>query len=1493
MGAEFRNSGNICYKDVGRCILYARKQHENTAMKTLGICFGATTVQYALVQGDPGCCAVVGSGRIVHEGDPAKTLHGLLDTLDLFEIDRIAITGRRFRSNVSLTQIAEPEAVETALAEDFRGKTFPDCVVSLGGETQLVYKVGETGGIVSVHSGNKCASGTGEFFLQQIRRMDLKLDEAVELAVKGVPHRIAGRCSVFCKSDCTHALNKGEPKANIAAGLCRMIADKIVDVIKDLPRERVMLIGGGSQNTAVVNLLSGKFPRLDVLPAAPFYEAFGAAVWALSHECIKLPGDLANLVHGAHLSFGRHEPLAGSSHLVEFKENARAEFDPADKHILGLDVGSTTTKAVLMQRETKRIVASVYLRTNGDPVRASRDCYSAISMQIGKRDANIVALGVTGSGRQIAGLHALSDNVINEIIAHATAAAYFDKEVDTVFEIGGQDAKYTFLSSGVPSDYAMNEACSAGTGSFLEEAARESLNVKMEDIGSLALSGNNPPDFTDQCAAFISSDIKLAGQEGIGKEDICAGLVYSICLNYLNRVKGSRPVGRKIFMQGGVCYNRAVPAAMASLLKMPVIVPPDPGLMGAFGVALEIDSRLRLGNSSLSRFNLDELAGREAANEGNFTCGGGGSGAGGGAGAEKCDKKCSIAKIRVNGDIHPFGGICNRYYNLRMHREIDTTALDYVALRQKLLFETYGVAGPAPENDCPDRRTVGLCRSFLTHSLYPLYSRFFDTMGYRVVVSDEIDASGISRMESAYCLPAEITHGSFYNLLKKNLDYIFLPQVMQVPVANVPTFSRLCVFVQGEPYFLAATFRQEMESSPTVVLSPVIIMDKSYEQAGDVLVAMSGKMGINGNRAREAWHAACTVQRAFEKHLREAGREALLYLDRNPDTFGIVLFGRPYNAFAAEANMGIPGKVASRGHVIIPHDMLPSDKYEVEDRMFWAMGQKIMKSAQFVKNHARLFGFYITNFSCGPDSFLLTFFRNEMTGKPTLALELDQHTADAGIDTRIEAALDIMKGFHQPRRKKADHFQPAQIASGNGITVHSSDGRRLSIFDPDVEVVLPSMGRLGTEGAAAVLRSVGIRAKALPVADKEVLLTGRKNTSCKECLPYILITGSFLRYLETVRRPRTVTLLFMPSGGGPCRLGQYVPGVEQMILKNRIPDAAVLSLTNENGYAGLGSRPLLLAAQAIIVADVFSDIRSFLSVAAVDRNVALKTLEQCWKECIAYFEGKLTLRFSVLLSAISRKLGHIPLKKRLADVPVISLVGEIYVRTEEFSRQNIIDYFEKRGFMVKVAPVAEYLFYSNYVVNQGLGEKEFSLKDQMKMLVVSRVEEWWERRIKTILSESGCYGFGMIRVEKTMASARHLMNENFRGECILTVGLAMREILEDSCGVVSIGPFGCMPSRVAEAVLKKEMNADGKLRMHTPFRNKRYLETIREFPFFALETDGSPFPQIVEANLEAFCVQARRVHEKMKEPQKKLSAAIGFNRFGWFFPIRQDKSALP
>ncbi|KMQ51670.1 2-hydroxyglutaryl-CoA dehydratase [Chitinispirillum alkaliphilum] len=1443
-------------------------------MKTLGICFGATTVQYVKLSAQGEKIDLLLQGRIPHEGNPKEIILQILEE-QKGDIDRIAVTGRAFRSNVDLSTIPEPEAVECALKQEYNQRQYPELVISSGGETQLAYAINRNGGISSVHSGNKCASGTGEFFLQQIRRMGLSLEEAVELAKQGSAHKIAGRCSVFCKSDCTHALNKGEPRANIAAGLCLMMADKICELVKDMEYEKIALIGGGSLNSAMIEILQSRFKSLVISPMASVYEAYGAALWAVENECKSLPGDSKLVVHEAPSSFGRHLPLNEAADLVEFKEIKKDKACDGDQCILGLDVGSTTTKAVLMRKDDNAVLADVYLRTNGDPIEASRNCYSEIKKQLGTTNVSISGLGVTGSGRQIAALHALSDNVINEIIAHAAAAAFFDQEVDTIFEIGGQDAKYTFLTNGVPSDYAMNEACSAGTGSFLEESARESLNVATEEIGEWALKGSSPPNFTDQCSAFISSDIKLAGQEGLSKADIISGLVYSVCLNYINRVKGSRPIGKKIFMQGGVCYNRAVPIAMASLMQHRIVVPPEPGLMGAFGVALETAKRISMGLSQPAEFSLDDLVQREALRDGSFVCGGG---------KEKCDRKCEISKIKINGKMYPFGGICNKYYNMRLHLDVEVKDLDLVAVRNDLMFKKYGVMDkPSAQNPDRPERTVGIMRTFLTHAYYPLYSNFFHNMGFKVVYSDEIDPQGLSRIEAAFCLPAELTHGSFLNLLKKSPDYIFLPHIAQIPVPNVPTYSKACVFVQAEPYYIKTTFRKELEQSTAAVLAPVLRMDGDFSRAQKALVEMAAGMGVAQDKARDALDKAILTQKDFEAELKEYGKKALKHLDENPEQFGIVIVGRPYNSFAQDANMGIPHKVASRGYMVIPYDMLDSESYEVDQKMFWGMGQRIMKTARFIKDRDNLFGFYITNFSCGPDSFLLGFFRNIMKGKPSLTLELDQHTADAGIDTRIEAALDIMKTCRHAQisfENGGESFRPAKVELvDKTFKITASDGKTYPLTDPKVELLFPNMGRYGTEVVAAVFRSMGVNARALPVADKDVLLTGKKNTSCKECLPYIVTSGSFLDYLNK-KTDDKITLFFMATGGGPCRLGQYYRAFEQLIENQKIPDAAMFTMTDENGYGGMGSRMLLKSWQGLVIADVLGDIKSMLSVSALDRQLAERELEACWGELIGYFEGSKSEKLISVLTKISNRLKKIPLKKDPSEVPVISLVGEIFVRRDEFSRKNIVDSLEEQGFMVRVAPIAEFLHYSNFIINNKLGEREFDFKGQLKMRLTSNVQEWWEKKIKSVLAQSGLYHFEMIEVEKTIESALHLIDVNFRGETILTVGLALREILNDSCGIISIGPFGCMPSRVCEAILKKEMNVAGKMRVPGWEKKIDEFRDLEEFPFLSIETDGSPFPQLIEANMEAFVLEAKRVHTYIQNYKKREKENSSFSMKG-------------
>jgi predicted CoA-substrate-specific enzyme activase len=1413
------------------------------AMRSLGICIGASTISFVETELKQDVIKTTSVKSIIHDGNPKKILTEELCTID--DNVSVTVTGRKFKHLINAHVISEPEAIEKAVKHlKLEGRY--DAIASLGGENFIIYCLNKNGSIDKVLTGNKCASGTGEFFLQQIGRMNLSMAEAVEMSRQDDYYKVSGRCSVFCKSDCTHALNKGIDKGLVVAGLCKMIADKTIELLTKQSSQKIMAVGGVSQNRTVINFIKKAYPELYIPEEASYFEALGASITGLESEH---NFDKDNIFKHNTSNFATLEPLDSNHAKVTFKSLERAEANAGDECLLGLDVGSTTTKAVIVRAKDNALLASVYLRTNGNPVQASVDCYKELKKQI-KNPVKIIGLGTTGSGRHIAALHALTEGVVNEIIAHAVAAAYFDKDVDTIFEIGGQDAKYTHLTNGIASDYAMNEACSAGTGSFLEEAAKETLNIYYKDIGDIAFTASNPLNFNDQCAAFISSDIKNASHDGCAKEDIVAGLVYSICMNYVNRVKGNRPVGKKVFMQGGVCYNRAVPYAMSNLINKEIIVPPEPGLMGAFGVALEIKNRINLGFIKATEFDLDKLINREFKYGKSFICAGG---------KEKCDRKCSVAVIEVEGRKYPFGGACSKYYNEIHHIISSKGRNDYVALRQELVFNKY-VDLPEGEG-----KSIGISKSFLTNTMYPLYYNFFTKLGFRVVLSDVIDPEGADKIRSSFCYPVEIAHGLFENLLKKKVDYIFMPHVTQLDHEDDHKYKRLCVFVQSEVYYLKTTFGEE--NIPELI-SPIIDFTAPEKEVLKSFTGIARELGKSSQQAKEAFEYASSRLNAMLDEFQELGRQALGELKADKNKFAMVLFGRAYNAFAKEANLNIPHKFSSKNMMIIPQDFLSSDTLESFENMYWFSGQQILKSARIVKEHKQLFGVYITNFSCGPDSFILSYFRKIMGTKPSLTLELDSHSADVGIDTRIEAALDIIKNYLELNKKgmlaeEQKEIKTLSIVNSEGrLIIVDSENREHKLTSPELEVIIPSMGRFSTEAFSAICRSMNINSRPLPVPTTRTLKYGRGLTTCKECLPFILTTGSLLEFIEENKLHDKKVLFFMPHGYGPCRQGQYYIMLKEIIKSLRMKNVGVLSMDDEASFDDLGNDFFIKGWIAIMLADVIHDIESSLMTLAVKKEKALQVLEAEWQKMLLKLEAGDKKELYKQLELSAEEFSKIELKMPFKEAKVVSLIGEIYVRREEFSRGDLVKSLIDKGFVVRTAPIAEYVYYSNYLLKNKI-VNGLSLKEHTSIVIKDNYQKKIEKKIKRILAKSGLCKFEMVDVEKTVDYAKGLISEKLVGETILTTGLALREILDEACGVISIGPFNCMPSRVSDAILNKEMTLEGKYK-HGRIKRNGYPEELTTLPFLYVESDGNPYPQITQSKIEIFMLQADKVHRAMK-----------------------------
>lgn len=1440
--------------------------------ENIGISIGSSTVSLVKTEN--------GESRMYqkrHEGKPVSAIEELIKEAGGISGSRAVVAGKN--SLKDLRGISEPEAIEKVLSE-FDSKDLPEAIVSFGGQTIIAYIIKEKR-IVYSYSPNKCGSGTGEFFLQQIKRIGFEgVEDALAAAMKKEafenPFIPASRCSVFCKSDCTHALNerKATP-AQIVAGICYSISQNIMKLLAQTEVKSIWIIGGGSKLQPVISYLHKVGLKAEKPPHATFFEAWGASLIAGDESAERiLEKDAFKKIES---KFSKLPPLKSFSDLVEYKEMPKAKAESGDKCLWAIDVGSTTTKSVFVRLSDMSIVFSYYGYTRGKPHLAAQENLEQAIKELGV-NVEVVGIIVTGSGRYFTETfltdYSLTDEggklipqifVANEITCHASASKYFNSAVGTILELGGQDAKYTLLKKDSPIDFAMNEACSAGTGSFMAEVVKELFGINNPaDIADVAFKSASPNKFGEQCAAFIESDINTAIGEGGTVEDAVAGLCYSVCFNYLNRVVGNRPIAGPISVQGGTAYNKAFCCALAGVLKMngilgegeKILVNSDSGLMGAIGAAIILKAKIDNGEYKPISAKLENLLQRELIEDKPFICGGGGRG-------ERCDYKCEIRRFVIDGKKVLFGGSCGRYDNIRKGREpIEPADYDLTIKRDKMLFKEFSRFNEEKKS----APTVGILGNLFDLSLLPLYSNFFSNLGFRVVLADKNNAlyeEGVKKMGAPFCYPVERAYGLLPSLLEKKVDYIFLPHVKGMDSgSSEKKTNQCCPIIQAKPYFLSAAFPKIKDK----LLAPVLDFSNSIEKVADEFMNMGKKMGVNVVRTIEAFYLAYEKQMEFEGAKKEEGKKIIERLKNNPKETAIVVFGRPYNAFSSHlgANRGITRKIASLGIHIIPLDFLPLEDEELK-KMYWPAGKMIIKGAKFVAKHPQLFPLYLTNFSCGPDSFLNFLFHELIGEKPSLTLEFDGHSANAGFDTRIEAFWDIVANYRklstEEKIKEEKRFVPAVLKERNGVIKYKdSDGNTVSLTDPSVNLIFVDMGEWGTEAIASITRSMGIKSTVLPPADEACLQIGRRYSSCKECIPYNLTLGSLKQYIAR-REKNERTLLFMPDTSGPCRFGMYNQFMRMHVEKYKIPNVAFISLSAESKYAGLGPKFSERAWIAVNTAEAFENMAAALKTLAKDKESANSLLKKKWKEILSVLEKGVELNnflyFRKLLKKTARELRNIQLIKTLKQTPKILIAGEIYVRKAKFTTEAIVERLTDEGFVVLRSPVSEWVKYNGLLMKKGINP------GMKRSLVRDFFERYYEKSIYKVLSGSGLLENHVSDLSKTVNTALKHIDLRLQGEAVLTVGAALTEVFEHVAGVVIIGPFGCMPTRIASSILSYAMTAEEKIKINS---NQRIKELGKQFPnppMIVYEADSSQPSPVFYSQLDVFCLVAKNVGEKM------------------------------
>ena len=844
-----------------------------------------------------------------------------------------------------------------------------------------------------------CAGGTGSFFEDQMSRLGLRIEDYSNLVAQAesIP-RLSGRCAVFAKTDIIHRQQEGIPTPDILLGLCyAMVRNYKAVIVRSLPVERpVALCGGVAQNAGVVQAVKAVFglEEEDLIIPDPFLHAaaVGAALAAQEAETCSM-GELLASLCGQPAAAGRlvrRSPLSQPAG-VSLTDPASSGVIPLEGCALGIDVGSTSTDLVLMDPDGG-LIDFQYLRTAGDPEGAVRRGLEHLRERFG--ELPLLAVGVTGSGRERIGRLIGADAVRDEITAQARAAVHWVPDADTVFEIGGQDSKYISLQGGQVADFQMNKICAAGTGSFVEEQAAR-MGIPLEEFGPLALTAQAPVELGERCTVFIETAIQSALAQGASQAEVAAGLCQSIVRNYLHKVVGSKPVGRRIVLQGGVAYNPGIVAAFRQEFGDRLTVSPCFSISGAFGVAL-----LALETAEgPSRFH-------------GFT----------GQGEES---PALSPEVQRNIAFYQRG--------------------------PQLLLEGYD---PAP---VPRRKTVGVPFALMIHKFFPMANAFFRHLGYNVLLSpptnEEIIRLSQQTAQAETCYPVKLIHGHMAWLAEQGVDYIFLPSIhtMKHETSRVE-HNYGCVYMQTAPRLAARALR--LEERGITLLNPVFDLDFGQEAMASAMLGLGKQLGIPKVRCLPALMSGAQAVRRHTAAVEKQGRDLLASL--GPEDKVLVLITRNYGLSDPVLNMGIPRLLLERGYKVLTLSHLPAHDLDLSadhPNLYWPFGQHILSGAKLVAHHPNLYAVYLTNHGCGPDTTLSYLFRQEMGEKPYLHIEVDEHFSPVGVITRIEAFLQSLES--RPVRPLPEGFRLTAVPSHPTAVVAAPDRTRGPLYVPDLPPFTP------------------------------------------------------------------------------------------------------------------------------------------------------------------------------------------------------------------------------------------------------------------------------------------------------------------------------------------------------------------------------------------------------------------------------------------------------
>ncbi len=1248
---------------------------------TLGIDLGSVNIKAVWLPRSHPRLGAVPTAWAPAQGRPFLVLEELLRGSLAEHIDgrpvRLSLTGIAqdlLGDHLPAARTNEVVATAAAVARVLPGTR---TIIDVGGQfTKWILLDGEH--VADFALNGLCAAGSGAFLEQQAARLRMSAAELGRLAsaaARGAT--VAGRCSVFAKSDMIHLQQKGTPVEEIAYGVCLALARTFAAaVLNGRPVEPpVALVGGGAANPGLVRALGAVLdlaPSQVAIPADhQTVGALGAALVDRGGEPLELEALLQRLDSRARSSRrapsvrGELSPLGPWAEPVEppDEDPPRPEGAPIDAY-LGVDVGSVSTNLVLIS-PAGEVIQGIYLPTRGRPIEVLDQALGLIRGKLGP-DLSVLAVGTTGSGRHLAARALGADTVKNEITAQMTSAARYFPEVDTVFEIGGQDSKYIGAREGHLAAFEMNKICAAGTGSFLEEQA-ERLGVRIKgDFSALALEADRPRDLGSRCTVFMDMELVRAQQQGLPLGDICAGLAYSIARNYLEKVVAQRPVGETIVFQGGTASNQAVVAAMRALTGRRIVVHPYNRLSGAIGAAL-LAARDHRRDPRPSGFRGYEAC--RGARTRSFEC-------------KRCSNRCQVTRIEVGGTIAHFGDTCERYSE-RDGKErgagsgqrgaaggdrgpgtgdrgpgarANSTAPDLFARREALLNEHLPPRRPGRPRAVVPRASHNL-------ELTPFWAAVLDELGYDATLTPpsslELIELGSAGLPAEVCLPIKVAAGHARHAMSQGADLVLLPSVLELPDRAGDGATHSCFYSQELPHLLHLA-----SGVTTTLICPQSSLSTARGGVREIVGELERLLGTSRRRAWRAVRRGLAAQRRFERARARLGREALeRYGDR-----AVVVLGRPYNLHDPLLNLDLARRLRRLGVPAIPMDLLPLEEVALGRRyeqLMWRYTRDQLRALELVGRRPGLFPLWVTSFGCGLDAFAYKHLEGPLARRPSLVLEFDEHRGEAGLVTRLEAFLDeIDEHLASPAPSRgARRSRPSPPPfSGRVVVPHISDH---------------------AYAAAATFEAAGFEAEVLPPPDEHTVKLGEEHSTGGECHPWVIMAGELVRWATSGEAVRG-DAFYYPQARNPCLIGQYGDAHRRLLARMGL-DGRYLVWT----FPGAGLIKLLGGDAALNMYEGFAAVDILISAACCVRpyETAPGLVDRVHRENVALVCDTLARRGSgaAALDKALKRLLAVP-RRHDEERPVVGVCGDLYTRSSAWGNAGLFARLEALGCQVWAHP---------------------------------------------------------------------------------------------------------------------------------------------------------------------------------------------------------------